>query len=81
MVQIARTGCEILFLPSYSPDFSPTLLAFSKIKQYLRTVVARIRQVALEKVLALITPEEAVAFSDIVAMLSWLNNFARCYSK
>jgi transposase len=55
----------VLFLPPYSPDLSPIELAFSKIKQYLRTVAARTRDAleeALEKALALITPQEAVAF-------------------
>jgi transposase len=62
---IGERGCEVLFLPPYSPDLSPIELAFSKIKQYLRTVAARTRDAleeALEKALALITPQEAVAF-------------------
>ena len=62
---IQERGCELLFLPPYSPDLTPTLIAFSKIKQFLRQVAARTRhslEEALEKALALIKPEEALAF-------------------
>jgi len=38
---IEAAGCRVLFLPSYSPDFNPIELAFSKIKAYLRRVGAR----------------------------------------
>ena len=34
-------GVKIIFLPPYSPDFSPIELAWSKIKAYLRKVKAR----------------------------------------
>lgn len=33
---IEARGCQILFLPSYSPDFSPIEEAFSKLKACLR---------------------------------------------
>ena len=33
---IEAAGCELRFLPSYSPDFNPIELAFSKLKQHLR---------------------------------------------
>jgi transposase len=33
-------GCRLLFLPAYSPDFSPIENAFAKIKQFLRAVRA-----------------------------------------
>jgi transposase len=62
---IQERGCELLFLPPYSPDLTPTLIAFSKIKQFLRQVAARTRKAledALDKALALIKPEEALAF-------------------
>jgi transposase len=35
-VVIEAAGCELRFLPSYSPDFNPIELAFSKLKQHLR---------------------------------------------
>ena len=34
-------GCELLFLPAYSPDFSPIEEAFSKLKALLRRAQAR----------------------------------------
>jgi transposase len=33
-------GCELLFLPAYSPDFSPIEEAFSKVKALLRKAAA-----------------------------------------
>jgi transposase len=38
---IESAGAEILFLPPYSPDFSPIEEAFSKVKGILRRVGAR----------------------------------------
>src|SRR5260370_4352060 len=40
---IEAKGCRVLFLPAYSPDFSPIEEAFSKLKSFLRRVVARTR--------------------------------------
>jgi len=33
---IEGAGCQVRFLPSYSPDFNPIELAFAKVKQRLR---------------------------------------------
>lgn len=41
---IQAKGCQLLFLPSYSPDFSPIEETFSKLKAYLRRVGARTRE-------------------------------------
>lgn len=38
---IERAGAELRFLPSYSPDFNPIELAFSKIKGLLKKAAAR----------------------------------------
>ena len=38
---IEAEGCQLLFLPAYSPDLSPIEEAFSKLKAYLRRVGAR----------------------------------------
>lgn len=38
---IESVGCTVCFLPPYSPDFNPIELAFSKLKQHLRTIQAR----------------------------------------
>jgi transposase len=48
---ITAAGCRLLFLPSYSPDFNPIELAFSKIKAYLRRVGMQTQE-ALEAALA-----------------------------
>ncbi len=40
---VEARGCELLFLPPYSPDFSPIEEAFSKIKALLRKAEARTR--------------------------------------
>ena len=37
---IEAAGCQLLFLPTYSPDFNPIEQAFAKIKQLLRRVGA-----------------------------------------
>ena len=33
---IEEAGCQVRFLPSYSPDYNPIELAFAKLKQHLR---------------------------------------------
>ena len=45
---IEGVGAEVLFLPPYSPDFSPIEEAFSKVKSILRRVGARTRQTLLQ---------------------------------
>ncbi len=41
---IEARGCHLLFLPAYSPDFSPIEEAFSKVKTFLRRRGARTRE-------------------------------------
>jgi transposase len=48
---IEAQGCRLLFLPAYSPDFSPIEEAFSKVKTFLRRTGARTRE-ALEEAIA-----------------------------
>ncbi len=38
---VEQAGCELLFLPAYSPDFNPIELANAKLKSYVRGVGAR----------------------------------------
>ncbi len=40
---IQDKGCQLLFLPGYSPDFSPIEETFSKLKTHLRRSGARTR--------------------------------------
>lgn len=59
---VEGAGCEVLFLPSYSPDFSPIEEAFSKLKALLRREKARTKEALIEAIgraLEAITPEDA----------------------
>jgi transposase len=59
---IEARDCRLLFLPAYSPDFSPIEEAFSKVKTFLRRQEARTRealQEALGQALDLITEADA----------------------
>ena len=62
---IEAAGCDLRFLPAYSPDFNPIELAFAKIKSRLRAAAARDPE-ALHRVTATaidrITPADARAF-------------------
>jgi transposase len=44
----AQEGCELLYLPPYSPDFNPIEEAFSKVKGSLRKAGARTREALVE---------------------------------
>lgn len=48
---LATQGCQLLFLPAYSPDFSPIEETFSKVKAFLRRLGARTHE-ALQEALA-----------------------------
>jgi transposase len=59
---IEARGCELLFLPSYSPDFSPIEQSFSKIKEALRKAAARTQEAleeAIGQAISLVTSEDA----------------------
>jgi transposase len=61
----AARGCDVLFLPPYSPDFTPIEQAFSKLKALLRGLGARTHEALWEAVrlaLEAITPADAVAW-------------------
>jgi transposase len=45
---IEAKGCELIYLPPYSPDFNPIEQAFSKLKSYLRAACARSRDALME---------------------------------
>jgi transposase len=47
---IERRGCELFYLPGYSPDYNPIEEAFSKIKQILRGAAARTRRALVEAI-------------------------------
>jgi transposase len=59
---VEARGCELVFLPPYSPDFSPIEEAFSKIKALLRKAKARERDALVEAIgraLSAITVQDA----------------------
>jgi transposase len=45
---IEERGCELMYLPPYSPDLSPIEEAFSKVKRLLREAEARTRKSLIE---------------------------------
>ena len=59
---VEARGARRLFLPPYSPDFTPLERAFSKLKTYLRPPAARPRETltaALQAALTWITEQDA----------------------
>ena len=62
---IEARGAQVLYLPPYSPDFNPIELAWSKLKQRLRGVKARVLEQlepALADALSAITAQNARGF-------------------
>ncbi|MCA1837905.1 MAG: IS630 family transposase [Actinobacteria bacterium] len=58
-------GCEVVFLPPYSPDLNPIEEAFSKVKGILREVGARTREALLEAIseaISRVTAQDAKGF-------------------
>ena len=64
---IEERGCELLYLPSYSPDLNPIEEAFSKIKGLLRKAEGRSREALVEAIgwaLSAVTSRDARAFFE-----------------
>lgn len=62
---VAARGCALVFVPAYSPDYSPIELAIAKIKATLRRAAARTADAltaAIALALTQITADEARAF-------------------
>ncbi len=66
---IEERGCELVYLPPYSPDFNPIEEAFSKVKGLLRRAEARTREALIE---AMGRALEAVTVHDVLGF------FAHC---
>src|SRR3712207_3720392 len=49
---IEQRVCELLYLPSYSPDYNPIEEAFAKIKNLLRNAAARSKEALIEAIAA-----------------------------
>ncbi len=65
---IESKGCELLYLPSYSPDYNPIEEeAFAKIKNLLRKAAARSKEALVEAIaaaLSAITAEDVRGFFE-----------------
>jgi transposase len=64
---IEARGCELLFLPPYSPDLNPIEEAFSKLKGLLRKAQARTREALIEAMgaaISAVTAWEARGFFE-----------------
>jgi transposase len=62
---IESAGCELLYLPPYSPDISPIEEAFSKVKGLLRKAGTRSREALVEamgEALDAVTAQDARGF-------------------
>jgi transposase len=62
---ISACGCELWFLPSYSPDLSPIEQAFAKLKNAWRQAAARTADTLVDTIctsLPTITPSDAASF-------------------
>jgi transposase len=64
---IKERGCELLYLPSYSPDYNPIEGAFAKIKNLLRDAAARTKEAlvrAMGVALSTISTQDARGFFE-----------------
>ncbi|HYN94424.1 MAG TPA: IS630 family transposase [Pilimelia sp.] len=62
---VEAAGCRLVFLPAYSPDFSPVEEAFSKIKALVKAAGARTRaalDAAIAVALAAVTATDAAGW-------------------
>jgi transposase len=62
---IENAGCRLIYLPTYSPDFSPIEPIGSKLKQTLRSITARtVRGLidAVAEAFHTITPNDCIAY-------------------
>jgi transposase len=62
---IEARGCELLYLPPYSPDLNPIEEALSKVKHFLRKIGARTKEALIEamgQALAAVSAEDVRGF-------------------
>ncbi len=62
---IESRGCELLYLPSYSPEYNPIEEAFAKIKNLLRKAAARSKEALVEAIAAIAAALSATAAEDV----------------
>jgi transposase len=64
---VEARGCELVYLPAYSPDLNPIEEAFAKLKALLRKAEARTRETLIEalgKALEAVTANDARGFFE-----------------
>jgi transposase len=64
---IEGRGCELLYLPSYSPEYNPIEEAFAKVKHLLRKAAARSREALVEAIgvaLSAVSAQDALSFFE-----------------
>ena len=64
---VEERGCELVYLPPYSPDLNPLEEAFAKIKALLRKAGARTREALVEAIgraLEAVTANDAWGFFE-----------------
>jgi transposase len=64
---IEERGCQLVYLPSYSPDFNPIEEAFSKVKGLVRKTEARTKEALIEAIgtaLCAVTSDDVRAFYE-----------------
>jgi len=64
---IEQRGCQLVYLPAYSPDLNPIEEAFSKIKGLVRKAQARTKEALVEAIgsaLSAITSGDACSFFE-----------------
>jgi hypothetical protein len=62
---VEAEGCELVYLPSYSPDLNPIEEAFAKVKYILREIGARAKGTLIEamgRALGAVSSEDVRAF-------------------
>jgi transposase len=64
---IEQQGCQLIYLPSYSPDYNPIEEAFAKIKNLLGKAAARTKEALVEAIgvaLSAVTAADARGFFE-----------------
>ena len=64
---IEERGCELYYLPPYSPDLNPIEEAFSKVKRLMRKAEARTREALVEamgRALGAVSAWDALGFYE-----------------
>ncbi len=76
---IEGTGCELLYLPPYSPDMNPIEEAFTKVKGIMRKAEARTRETLVEAMGTALLCGERLGRPRVLRAqrlpLQWVNRF------